>query len=154
MGAHTGDARQLHQALDGPVLSVFAVEHRVHHVDPLLHHAVPLKAQKALAPNGRKGNPAVVRMLPPFSAGQIGILPAAVEDPLAPLGNAHGEDVVLIFINVVQHGFGAAQGDLMLRTDAAEQNANTQFFHDFASFSLILSPGALLPPGKYLPRPW
>ena len=124
MGAHTGDARQLHQALNGPVLSVFAVEHRVHHINPLLHHAVSLKAQKALAPDGRKGNLAVVRMLLPFSAGQIGILPAAVENPLSRLGNAHREKIVLILVNVVQHGFGAAQGDLVLRADTAEENAN------------------------------
>ena len=124
MGAHTGDARQLHQALNGPVLSVFAVEHRVHHIDPLLHHAVSLKAQKALAPDGRKGNLAVVRMLLPCSAGQISILPAAVENPLSGLGNAHREKIVLILVYVVQHGFGAAQGDLVLRADTAEENAN------------------------------
>ena len=124
MRAYIGNARQLQQALDGAVFSVFAVEHRKHHIDLLPDHAVSLKGQQALAPDGRDGRLTVVGVGQPAPAGQVGIVLAAVKDPLPLLGNAHGKYIVLALIDIVQHGLGAAQGHLVLRTHAAEENAN------------------------------
>ena len=37
-------------------------------------------------------------------------------------------------VNVIQDGLGRAQGDCMLRANAAEKNTNIQFAHRIASF--------------------
>ena len=136
--ADIGDARHLQQSLHGAVLPVLPVKHREHHVDALPHHAVALKAQKPLPPDGRNGRPAVFGAASPFTGDQLGIVLAAVEYPVPLLRDAHGEQIILAFVNVIQHRLRRAQGNLMLRAHPAEENTNTEFFHVIASFYLIL----------------
>ena len=78
MGADVGNSCQLQQALHAAILPVFPVKYREHHIDALPNHAVPLKGQKALTPDGGNGNPVIIGIIYPFSAGQIGIILAAV----------------------------------------------------------------------------
>ena len=129
VGADVGDARQLQQALHGAVLAVLTVHHREHHVDALPDNAVALEAQQALAPDGGDGAAAVVLAAQPGPGGEHGVVLALEPDPVAVLGNTHGVDVVFFLVDVVEHRLGRAQGDLMLRAHAAEENADTKFFH-------------------------
>ena len=136
MRADIGDACHLQQSLHGAVLAVLAVKHREHHVDALPHHAVALEAQKPLSPDGGNGRPAVFRTASPFTGDQLGIVFAAVEYPVPLLRDAHGEQIILAFVNVIQHRLRRAQRNLMLRAHPAEENTNTEFFHVIASFYL------------------
>ena len=135
MGSHVGNTCQLQQALHSAVFTVFTVEHRKYHIDPFPDHAVTLKAQQALTPDRRNGSPAVLGVVFPFTAGEHCIILSAKEDPVAVLGNTYREHIILAMINIVQHSLGRPQGDLMLRTHAAEQNAYAEFFHIIASFT-------------------
>jgi hypothetical protein len=72
-------------------------------------------------------------MVNPGTLGQHGVVGTLKENPVALLGDAHGEDVVLFLVDVVQNGLSGAQGHLMLRADAAEENANTKLFHEITS---------------------
>ena len=65
----------------------------------------------------------------------LGIILAAEVQPVAVLGNAHRKYIILFVIDIVQNGFGRAQGNLMLRADTAEQNANADFLHIHSLFS-------------------
>ena len=134
--AHIGDARQLQQALDRTVLAVFSMEHGEHHIDPLPHHAVPLKGQQALIPDGRDGRPAVGGPGLPLAGGQQAVVSAGIENPIPFLGNAHGIDIIFGLVNVVQNRLRRTQGNLMLRGYAAKQDTDTQFTHKNASFLL------------------
>ena len=133
MGAHIGDVRHLQKALHSAVLAVFAVHHREGHVDLPDSDGVALKAQQPLTPDGRNRCRAVVRMRPPGAGRQHGIVAAAEEDPLAFRGDANGKNGIFFLIDVVQNGLRGAQGDLMLRTDTAEQNTYAYFFQTIAS---------------------
>ena len=118
--ADVGNARHLQQSLHGAVLPVLPVKHREYHVDALPHHAVALEAQKPLPPDGRNGRPAVIWAASPFAGDQLGIVLAAVENPVPFLRDAHREQIILAFVNVIQHGLRRAQGNLMLRAHPAE----------------------------------
>ena len=125
MGSHIGDAGQLQQALDGTVLAVCAVKHREHHINPFPHHTVALKVQQTLATNRRDGRPAVSGKTLPIAARKHRIIRTAKEDPIAALSDTHGENVVLLRVQAIQNILRRTQRNLMLRADAAEQNANT-----------------------------
>ena len=125
MGTHIGNACHLQQALHGAVLAVFAVEHREYHIDPFPNHAVTLEAQKALAPDGGNGSPAVVRMVLPGAGGQQRVVVGLKEDPVTLLGDTHGEDIIFFRVQAVQHVFCRTQGHRMFRADTAKQNAHT-----------------------------
>ena len=101
-------------------------------------YTVALKAQKALAPNWRNGGTAVAGMIHPFPGGEHGIVLAAEEDPLALLGDAHREDIILGLVDIVQDGFGRAEGDLMLGAHAAKEDANAEFLHNKRLYQKIL----------------
>ena len=124
MRPHIGNASHLKKALHGAVLTVFAVKHRKHHIDGGCIYGIALEAQQALTPDGRNRRRAVVRVCDPGFGGQHGIVRAAEVDPLPRLGDAHGQDMVFFLVNMVQNGFRRTQGDLMLRADTAEQDAN------------------------------
>ena len=138
VGTDIGNAGQLQQALDGAVLAVFAVHHGEDHIDALPDHTVVLEAEQALAPDGGNGTPAVGGIVHPGAGGQLGIVGAAEDDPVTVLGDAHGVDVVLFMVEVIQNRFGRAQGYLVLRAHAAKQNANRKFFHDDCLFHKIM----------------
>ena len=124
MGAHIGNSRHLQQTLHGAVLPVFAVEDREYHIDPFPDHTVALKAQQALSPDRGDGSPAVIGMALPGTGGQQGVIIGLEKDPVALLGNANRENMILTLVNIVQDGLGGAEGNLMLRADTAKQNAN------------------------------
>ena len=124
-----GQAGQLQQALNGAVLAVFAVQDRENDVDALTHNAVALKIQQALPAHRRNSRAAVLRAMLPLARRQLAVVPAAVQDPFAGLGDADRKDVIFFLVEVVQHGLRRTQRDLMLRGHAAEQHTNTQFFH-------------------------
>ena len=154
MGSHIGNSRQLQQALDSAILTVFTVEHREYHVNALPHHAVTLEVQQALTPDGRNGSLPVFRAVLPLAGGQLGVVPAAIEHPVSGLGNAHGEDIVLLRIHIIENGFGAPEGNLMLRASAAEQNAYTKLLHNILTFCCPRRKAEPLPRGKYRLHPW
>lgn len=54
-------------------------------------------------------------------------------NPLAFPGDAHGIDLIFFLIDVVQNGLGGAQGHLVLRADAAKEDAHAVFFHTVTS---------------------
>ena len=124
MGADVGNPRHLQQTLHGPVLAVFAVEHREHHVNGGGCHGIAGKAQQALPPDGRNNCRTAVRVCDPGFGGQHGVIRAAKVKPLSISGDAHGQNMVFFLVNMVQNGFRRAQRNLVLRADAAEQNAN------------------------------
>ena len=152
MGTDVGDARQLQQALDGAVLAVFTMEHREHHVNTLPHHAVALKAQQALVPDRGQGHLADLGIMLPLPRRDLGKILADIQQPIALLGNAHRENIIFLGVHIVQHRFGAAQRDLVLRASAAEQDTHTQLLHILFLISHCL-PAGLLPPGKYRRHP-
>ena len=118
--ADAGDARQLQKPLHSAVLAVFAVKHGEHHVDALTHHAVALKAQQSLPPDGRNGRLPVGLAGLPLACGQLAVIVGAVKHPVAGFGNAHRVDVVLFGIHMVQDGLCRTQRDLMFRRDTAK----------------------------------
>ena len=130
MGADVGNASQLQQTLDGTVLAVLTVHDGEDHVDALADNAVALEAQQTLAADGRDGAAAVGGVVQPGTGGQLGVVGAAEDDPIAILGDADGIDVILLVVDVVQNGLGRTQGDLVLGADAAEQNTNTEFLQN------------------------
>lgn len=115
MAAHIWDAGQLQQALEGAVLSVFPVQHRKYHVNPLAHHAVPSKVSRPWPRTGEMARTPVAWMLLPLAGGQQAVIPAAIINPIAGLGNPHRENVKFVGIHVLQHGFCRTQRNLMLR---------------------------------------
>ena len=124
MGTHIGDACHLQQALHGTVLAVFTVEHREDHINFLCRYTLCCEAQQTLATDRRDGSITVAFAVHPGTGRQHGVVLAAKENPLAFSGNAHREDVIFVMINVVQNGLGRAQGNSMLRADAAEKNTD------------------------------
>ena len=124
MTAYVGDAGQLQQALDGAVFAVLAVKHREYHVDPLANHVVALKGEQALAPDRGDGGGAVGRVMPPGAGRQLGIVCAAKENPVPLLGDAHRVEIIFFGVQMVQHGLRGTKRDLMLRGDAAKQDAD------------------------------
>ena len=129
MGTHIGNPRELKQPLNGTILSVFAVKHREHHIDPLPNHAISLKSEKPLPPNRRNGTAAVIWIVNPLSTGQFGVIPAAKDHPVSVLGNSNRKHVVFFRVHMIQHGLRRPQRHLMLGTSAAEQNTYAEFFH-------------------------
>src|SRR5580704_1832907 len=63
-------------------------------------------------------------------------------DPSALLGDADGHYFVLVFVDGVENRRGREQGDLMLSTAPAKQNANSKFFHSFNAGYRIFFPNA------------
>ena len=124
MGTHIRDAGQLQQALHSAVFAVFAVKDREDHIDHFADYTVTLEGQQALATDRRDCSLTVGGMIHPGTGRQHRIILAAKIDPLAFLGDAHGEYIVLFLIDIVQNGFGRTQGNVVFRTYAAEQNAN------------------------------
>ena len=134
MGANIGNPRHLQQALHSTVLSILSMEHGEHHIDSFPDNGLPLEAQNPLAANRGNGRPTVPGMGFPGSFGQHGIILAAKQDPVPLLGDAQGKDIVFALVQVVQHGFRRAQGNLMLGADSAKQDADILLFHIIASF--------------------
>ncbi len=137
MRPHIGDPRHLQQALHGAVLAVLPVKHREHHVDGAGGHSISLEAQKPLSPGGRDHRRASPRAGAPGLGRKLGIVLAGKVNPLTLPGNAHGIDIIFFLVNVVQNGLGGAQGHLVLRADAAEEDAHAVFFHTVTSNSRL-----------------
>ena len=127
--ADKGQSGQTQKALHRAVLAVLAVQHGEHDVDVLAHHAVALKAEQPLTAHGRNRRAAIFRAGLPDAAGQRGIVLAAVEDPVPALRDADREQIIFLFIQLIQHGLGRAQRNLVLRRHPAEQNTNAELFH-------------------------
>ena len=125
MRPHIGNPRQLQKPLDGAVLAVFAVENRENHINAFPHYTVALEAQKPLAANRGNRGATVAGVVLPLTGGQKGIILSRVEHPIPFPGNAHGEDIVPIMVDVIEHRLRTAQRHFMLGADAAEQNTNT-----------------------------
>ncbi len=124
MRTYIGNACKLQQSLHGAILAVFTVEHREHDINMLPHHTVTLKAQQPLSTDRRDSRTAILGTVLPGAVGEHGIIPAAKEDPVTLLGDAHRENIVFFRIHVVEHRLRGTQRNLMLRTDAAKQDAN------------------------------
>ena len=107
------------------------MKNREHHIDPLLNHIVPLKNQQSLTPNRGNSCRAVFGMILPPPLGQQGIVRAAEEEPVSLFCDSHRENVILFLVHIVQDGLRRAQGNLMLRADAAKENTYTEFFHAY-----------------------
>ena len=106
------------------------MHHREDHINTLTNHTIVLEAQQALTTDGRNGTAVVLGIVHPGTGRQFGIVLTAEDDPIAILGNTHGNDIVLAVINIIQNGLGRAKGNLMLGADAAEQNTNAEFLHN------------------------
>ena len=133
MGPHIGDSRHLQQTLHGTVLAVLPMKHREHHVDGMGNHPVPLETHQPLSPGRRNHRRAGPGAGTPGFGRKHGVILAGKIDPLALPGDAHGIDLIFFLIDVVQNGLGGAQGHLVLRADAAKEDAHAVFFHTVTS---------------------
>ena len=115
-GIHTGHRQRLRERFRAQGLGGFA-EHEVlellltyaipqKDVNPLAHDAVVFKAQKPLAAHGRDGRAAVFLAVLPGAGGQHAVVLAAEQDPVAVLGDADRENVIFVFVDMVQHRLG------------------------------------------------
>ena len=151
MGAYIENTGHLQQALHSAVFTVLAVQDGENHIHQLTDHIVAFKYQQALTSDGRDGCPAVLGVFLPLAAGKCGIILSAIIDPVALLGNANRQDIVLLGIHIIQNRFCRTQGNIMFRADTAKQNANIQLFQTKRLISNYLNSAS--PARKISPAP-
>ena len=138
--ARVRQARQLEEALNGPVLALGAMEQDQHHVEALAEARG--QALGALHPRERArgftGGGAVEQLAlglglrPALRQREPRGLPAqraeriAADEPAPVLGDADGHDVEARAVDGGHHRRGAREGDLVLARSSAEHHAHAQ----------------------------
>jgi hypothetical protein len=77
-------------------------------------------------------------MVHPGPGRQQGVVITAEKDPVSRLADAHRKDIILGLIDIVQDGFGRAEGNLMLGAHSAKEDANAEFLHNKRLYQKIL----------------
>ena len=126
--AYVGDAGQLQQALHGAVLAPQAVEHGDDHVHmDLLHLPGGGEEDKAVVGTvGAEHAGHIARQLFPAAVGHLGRVGLGVE-PAALFGDADGQQLVPLAVELVHEGAGGHAADLVLAGHSAEQDDHTHF---------------------------
>ena len=126
--AYVGDAGQFQQALHSAVLAPQAVEHGDDHVHMDLLH-LPGGGEEDEAVVGTVGAEHaghIARQLFPAAVGHLGRVGLGVE-PAALFGDADGQQLVPLAVELVHEGAGGHAADLVLAGHSAEQDDHTHF---------------------------
>ena len=126
--AYVGDAGQFQQALHGAVLAPQAVEHGDDHVHmDLLHLPGGGEEDEAVVGTvGAEHTGHIARQLFPAAVGHLGRVGLGIE-PAALFGDADGQQLVPLAVELVHEGAGGHAADLVLAGHSAEQDDHTHF---------------------------
>jgi hypothetical protein len=78
---------------------------------------------------------AIVVVALPGAGRQHAVVIAAEQNPVAFFGNADGENVIFIVINVIQDGLSRTKRDFVFRRNTAEQDTDTKLSQGLFLFS-------------------
>ena len=122
-GADERESGEIEQALNGAVFAEGAVHHGKDHVQAMPAAAAVQRNERGVGWIGGHGN-----ALASAQNFRKQLLRASANEPVAFLGDANRNRLVLIRIEAANHGSGGSERDFMLAGAAAEENANAKTF--------------------------